>query len=107
MLTSLPYLSLFSVKMAKADWMGGYLANSFHRDSITRYQLGISGDTNLSLGPDRAQRDREEGVQLVAADLEVVKRNPEADDPRDMKSIPRDLLKQETENLVKSSLEQN
>ena len=110
LLTSLPYLSLFPearAKMIKAHWRGGYRADSFNRDLITRYQLGISGDTNLSLVPDRAQRDREDAVQLVAADLEAVKRHADADDPRDTKPIPADLLKQETENLTKSSMEQN
>ena len=39
----------------------------------------------------------------MAVKAELVKRNAEADDPRDMKPIPRDLLKQEKENMVKQA----
>ena len=102
----MPYLTLFSearAMMNSVHWRGGYQGLQIRRDPITRYQLGITEYIDFALDPDLAERNQADRAKLVAVKAELVKRNAEADDPRDMKPIPRDLLKQEKENMVKQA----
>ena len=106
LLTSMPYLTLFPearAMMNSVHWRGGYQGLQIRRDPITRYQLGITEYIDFALDPDLAERNQADRAKLVAVKAELVKRNAEADDPRDMKPIPRDLLKQEKENMVKQA----